>query len=756
MLNICSIVSLQVLVHHPMAIQWYSHIILDEIHERSIDTDFALLVVRKLVSENNGSTKIVIMSATMQGGLLVNYFTERFHFSQVSSPYFVGAKHYPVQEFFMDQLAELADQQKVYWHQKQQMACNSLRSMAGSQPHENLKASLLSTPRVTDYAMNVCTNVIISQCKLGESVLVFLPGIATISSYFKTLSEMLNTHSLTEHFRIFVLHSQVPLDDQKDAFANPPSDMVHVILATNIAESSITLPKLRMVVNFGIYHQLQYDYHRRMSCLKKKWCSHASCTQRAGRAGRVFDGVAVHLFSKKFYNTILTQYDQPEILCSPLAKLVLQAKVIGQKLGIPSPSEFLCSAIEQPSLEQMRVALKDLADLGAIASQRGQEINELAEITLLGHFSLSLPVDLGLCRLVLYGLFFGLPIEGIVIAASLSLYQDVFSLPSRAVTKDDKVFLQRLMASTDSRVYFDRGQYSDSVLVCNMFQEWLEFRNTHLCGVTSKSKYSLMLSFCRNNSVRWERLMQLESSVAQIAGKASVYLPQDHKMHMELLQLASLGSYNQGTFHLPTAGKKSRQFTRVELHFCSDAVLIKALVTAAFSNQIIVGGPEVNDPNKKIRDKAKDSLEVMKSSSVEVKDSLVMYNLPSPSISSLQALTATTIPHRYCSVTLLEKTAYISLLPRFGANPKTALMVQQAAARGENLIGTDTGNSMWNLFMTEECITPIKLAPELVYLWQFSEHQFEWSISGLSDVFTRPRHPLLARYRRLTPRRGGG
>ena len=645
---------------------------------------------------------------------------------------------------------------KVHWHEKQELACNSLRLLIASQPCKNLKASMSAYPRVSEYAMNVCTQVIIAQSRPGESVLVFLPGIATISKYYDILSQYLEALKLNNHFRLFILHSQVPLEDQKDAFMSPPVDTVYVILATNIAESSITLPKLRLVVNFGIFHQLQYDQKRRISCLKRKWCSHASCTQRAGRAGRVFDGICVHLFTKKFYDVILPQFDQPEILTAPLAKLVLQAKVFGKKLGIESPSKFLCSAIEQPSLEQMQVALQDLADLGAIASSGGTDVSEEADITLLGYFSLSLPIDLSLCRLVLFGVFFGVPLEGITIAAFLSLYQDVFTLPSRVVVTSDNLYMQMLKRSTEARVYFDGGQYSDAVMACNMFREWIEFRNSHLCNADTKSKHSLIRSFCKSSAVRWERLLQLESSVACIAAKAKAYVPKNHKIHTELLELVSLTDNRAGMSHLPTGagprGKrkgKGRKFSKVHVHFCEDVLIIKALMTASFSNQILVGSSSVNSPNVQLQKQARKSLKVMKSCSMDPAQSLIMSNLVNPQLHSLHRLVMTLVPRRQFNVTIHGDTGYISLLPKFGTNPKTMLMVQQAMARGENLVGTDMENARWNPFMMEQSIAEIKLSPDLVYMWQFGERKYEWTISGVTDIFTRPQHPLIACWTRL-------
>ena len=737
----------QVLIHHPAAIQWYSHIILDEIHERSTDMDFAMLVIRKLVAESR-SQKIIIMSATMQGNLLVKYFEEQFHFSKVSSPYFVGAKRYPVQTYFMDELDSLAD--ASYWHQRQDIACKALRAMVKTMPRENLKAAMKSVPMVTDMATSLCTYIIVSQCKLGESILVFMPGISSISKYFESFHEWIEENKLANHFRVFILHSQVPLEDQKDAFKDPPSDIVHVILATNIAESSITLPKLRMVINFGIYHQLQYDQKRRISCLKKKWCSHASCAQRAGRAGRVFNGVAIHLFTRQFYEIILPAYDQPEIMNSPLARLVLQAKVIGGKLGMSSPSEFLCSAIERPSLEQMESALNDLAELGAITSSGDGSVNEEADITLIGYFSLSLPVDLVLSRLILFSIFFGIPFEGITIAASLSLYQDVFTLPSRIVIKNASAYSYKLKNSTESRAYFDRGQYSDSVMVCNMFRDWIEFRNSHLTGSSIRSKYALIRAFCKNNAIRWERLLQLETSVAHIANRASIYLPKDHKIYRELMSLVSLTDSSGGIAQLHESTKKKHLLHKINIHVCSNVLVVKALLVASFTNQLIIGCQEVNSENPNIRKRATKVLNTMKDCCLDPANTVVMNDLPEPTLQSLDLLTLSILPHQNCRVMINGNTGYISLVPKFGTNPKTNLVVQRALARGENIIKTETGNSSWNPFMTETSIVKDKIVPDMVHFWQFGERKFSWSVQGIKEQFTRPHHPLAVHWNRLS------
>ena len=689
------------------------------------------------------------MSATMQGDLLTKYFEERFHFSLVASPYFVGAKRFPVREYFIDEVGELADS-CVYWDKQQEQSCKFLRSFASTLPVENLQKCMKAVPRVTDHTSVACTHLIISQGKLGEAILVFLPGIVTISKYCEQFLEHVNSVGLADHFKVFILHSQVPFEDQKEAFFDPTPDVVHIILATNIAESSITLPKLRMVINFGIYHQLQYIPKRRTSFLKKRWCSRASCAQRAGRTGRVFDGVVVHLFTRRFYKFILSTFDPPEILTAPLAKLMLQAKMIGKRLGEPSPSKFISEAIEYPPMEQMQVALRDLVELGAIASSGCKDcLDEEADITLLGFFCLSLPVELALCRLVLFSVFFGIPLEGIVIAASLSLYQDIFSLPSRAVMRSERIFLQKLKSSTTSRVAFDKGHYSDAIQICNLFRKWIEFRNANLCCFSMVSKFSLVRSFCLNTSVRWERLLQLESSVVDIVSKVLNYLPDNHAMHAELLNLVKLMDHRKDPCIRMNKGRRS-QYSEVHVQYCEDVIVIKALMVASFSNQLLIGKRALATKDSKTGKEARAALDVMKHWSMDPAQSLVMHNLPQPSIPSLHFLALSVLPDRHCNVMVNNNMGFVSLIPKFGSNPMTSLMIQKAAMRGEHMVDPETKNSPWNPSIMETSVVKEKLSPDMIYLWQYGERRPLWSIGELQDKFTKPSNPYTVCWKRMT------
>ncbi len=742
-----------------------------------------MLVVRKLVALIP-TIKIVIMSATMQGELLVRYFENVFLFGEVAAPYFVGTKRYPIQLYFLDQLCVLADTERASWHEEQYKAALQLKGLIRNRSDETLRSAIEARPDVSLIAMDVCTEVVVSQANLGEAILVFLPGMAEIAKYFETFFNELSLRGIKDYFSVFVLHSQVPLDDQREAFQAPPKDKVHVILATNIAESSITLPKLRMVINFGVYRQMEYNSRRHISCLMKKWCSRASCAQRAGRAGRVFEGVAVHLFTRKFYDVLLSEYDPPEMLMAPLAKLVLQAKQIGTKLGVPSPSKFLSLAIEPPSLQQMEAALNDLASLGAIASVADEAVSEEAEITLLGHFSLSLPVDLVLSRLLLLGIFFGCPVEAIVMVASISLSQDVFCLPSRVVMKDEEQFSQSLWKSMQLRFAFDAGACSDPLAALHLFQSWLMWRkaggvlgsgkeargqeggggdgatsSTDLKSRTKqrrppkpKSRFVLARTFAQanQNAVRWERLLHFESLVSEISSRVLVHIPEEIILCSQLRKLGALAKH-QTTFQWnvtnprPSAPRRTRPRenadTSFELEFCQDVDVLKALLAAAFSHQMLLGKRRCDSSFKKERDKARRAIDAMRNAGMNPSRGLYMDDLRKVNSFDLQKLASQVFPiESFVHTAVSGCSGYIEFNPPFDQNPKTEKF--RAHVGKESRSTSEITHSGAN-------DTMLPLALHL--FWQFGERRPFWRVEGISTEFTRPKHPHAVFWNRLSP-----
>ena len=723
---------LQALVHNPDIVHNYTHIILDEIHERNTDADFTLLVVRELLGTPKSEIKLVIMSATMQGSLVVDYLQQ--HFDSVAGPYFVGVKHYDVETFFIDELGNVP-QNQVFWDTCQLKAATNLQQLADDRPRESLSSVLTTRPIVSAYGQEVCTEIVISKANLGESILIFLPGYQEIAQYFDHLQDVINARNIGARFRIFILHSQVPLEDQKDAFIDPPTNIAHVILATNIAESSITLPKLRVVINFGIYRRLQYDSKRHISCLVKSWCSRASCEQRAGRAGRVFLGTVVHLFTRQFHDVVLPAYDPPEILTAPISKLVLQAKQIGKMIGHPRPSKFLSRAIEPPSLQQLEAALQDLARLGAIESHPGEAVDEEANITFLGQFSLSLPVDLDLSRVVLFGALFGCVADAIVIAASMSLSQEVLSLPSRVLMKDEKEFQQSLSRSFRNRYSLDSECCSDAILVRNLFRKWLIFRSEN----GNISKINAARKFSAQNACRWERLLQLESVTSEIAQKTLRHIPSSTTAHRELKKLICLHRLQMMRGRNSHQGITPSESFNVE--FCNNEDVIRAMLAAAYPHQLLFGISQCLSSNDKEKSASLAVLKLIENSDVDIARTVAVTCDKKSSKAVVEQLVGVVLPQNFCQINSFGATSLITLNHTFETNPLTALLHDQ------NIM--PTAHPVHHSSVEDKLISS-SLPPELILLWQFGERRPKWKAGGISVNFSRPQHPLAVSWVRVT------
>jgi ATP-dependent RNA helicase TDRD9 len=563
---------LQKLVYHPLQIRQYTHLILDEVHERTADADFVMLLVRKLVMELSPLTKIILMSATLQGKLFVNYFREMFDKEKVPDPIFVGLKRFEVKEYFLDQIKDVLDDSTQSNHQ---LAAKSyLESLCGLKVFSQLIESFNPSvkPSITLTSQEVCSELIIHYSVLGQSILVFLPGLSDIMDYYDILSDVLKRRKIDHLYKLFVLHSQVPIEEQHLILKSPPLDVVHVILSTNIAETALTIPQLAVIINFGICRLPKYDHKRQMMQLVTSWCSKSSCSQRAGRVGRLFEGTAIHLFPKSFHQHVLPDFNPPEMHTTPLGKLLLRARQIGEELNISSPSELLKLVVEPPSLLQLEHALQELLFIGAIVTTDCTKVTEDSDITLLGKFSLALSIDLELCRLVFYSLCFGCPVEGIIMAAAISHHQDVFTMPSRVLINSTESYLQSLKNSLRTRFEYDDGIYSDLIVICRLYQSLLQF-----C-IDNSLKFTKGLNkFCTFQSTSYQRLHSLVCIISSLADSVLNFVDKSNSSYNKIYLLTQVTtSSDMGEFH------------DTEL-FCNDEGIMQSVIMAAFIRNVVFG-----------------------------------------------------------------------------------------------------------------------------------------------------------------------
>jgi ATP-dependent RNA helicase DHX57 len=191
----------------------------------------------------------------------------------------------------------------------------------------------------------------ISQVGEAGAILVFLPGLMEIAKCLEACQANPVLRASTNGGQyIFSLHSALATEDQTRVFQKPPDGVRKIILATNIAETSITIDDVKWVVDAGRVKENQYNDSTHMQALVEVWTSRASAKQRRGRAGRVSPGHCVRLFSRHVHDNVMKDHQIPEILRVPLEGLVLQVKLLRVAEGPGrSVEQFLDLALEPPS-----------------------------------------------------------------------------------------------------------------------------------------------------------------------------------------------------------------------------------------------------------------------------------------------------------------------------------------------------------------------------------------------------------------------
>ncbi|KAK7805892.1 hypothetical protein U0070_009106 [Myodes glareolus] len=245
-----------------------------------------------------------------------------------------------------------------------------------------------------------------------SSVLVFLPGLGEINYMHELLTNMIH-----KRLQVYPLHSSVTLEEQNN-----------IILSTNIAESSVTVPDVKYVIDFCLTRTLVCDEDTNYQSLRLSWASKTSCDQRKGRAGRVSKGYCYRLIHRDFWDSSIPDHVVPEMLRCPLGSTILKVKL----LDMGEPRALLATALSPPSLSDIERTILLLKEVGALAvsGQREDENPHDGELTFLGRVLAQLPVSQQLGKLIVLGHVFGCLDECLIIAAALSL-KNFFTMPFR-------------------------------------------------------------------------------------------------------------------------------------------------------------------------------------------------------------------------------------------------------------------------------------------------------------------------------------
>jgi HrpA-like RNA helicase len=389
------------LAGNPEKFDKIDYLIIDEVHERSIESDILCLLAKRLL-ETHPTIRIVLMSATVAAEMYQSYF------NVPEPPIFVGVRCHPIQEFFAEDIGK-----SLHLSPKD---CQSLCAIRESCDKNHCQSA--PNTHYIEKLHHLAVQIVLEVGKGGSSVLVFVSGmfdIVSITEIFENIVSSMN-------YKCVPIHSDIPFDDQMQAFDSAQKNEVKVILATNAAESSITLPDVDNVICLGLCKAIGYNKKSHRQMLETSWISKANATQRAGRTGRVREGNVYRLYSRDAFNYFFRNFEEGEILRSPLDSVILDLKAISPDASV---SQSLRDCIEPPDIQNIESSYVSLFKKGFATTAC-----EAFDITPLGHLVLSLGIDLTIGAMVGFGVQLGLLRETIEIAAILSFPKSPWLLPN--------------------------------------------------------------------------------------------------------------------------------------------------------------------------------------------------------------------------------------------------------------------------------------------------------------------------------------
>ena len=423
----------------------YDTLIIDEAHERSLNIDFILGYVARLLPARP-DLKVIITSATIDSDRFARHFGTwegtpgSGRLLEAAPVIEVSGRTYPVEiryrplgpttpsSYTSEAVAEQAEEAG-----SEDVAHSGPMQLVLEDPDDELVTLGYGMGEDIDVEAAICHAVDELSAEGDGDILVFLPGERDIRDTEAALLDHLKGRSRRAgddrgarptDIEILPLYARLTAAEQHRVFE--PHRLRRVVLATNVAETSLTVPGIRYVIDPGLARISRYSNKTKVQRLPIEPVSQASANQRAGRCGRVAEGVAIRLFSQADYVS-RPRFTEPEILRTSLASVILQMASLG--LGTVEDFPFL----DAPDRRSVRDGVALLVEIGALAPDSGTQDAAAASsqyrLTGIGRDLARLPIDPRLGRMLLEAQRLGCASEVLVIVAALSI-QDVRERPA--------------------------------------------------------------------------------------------------------------------------------------------------------------------------------------------------------------------------------------------------------------------------------------------------------------------------------------
>ena len=461
----------------------YSTLIIDEAHERSLNIDFILGYLKRILPQRP-DLKVIITSATID--------PERFarHFS----PSYVPGKGI-VDENLSDEEREIAE--AILPDDAPPIIEVSGRTYPVEIRYRPLEGDELYLDDEEVAEDRDPTDAILDAVKelskeAPGDILIFFSGEREIRDA-KDAIEAMVAKSPRLNYEVLPLYARLSLAEQHRVFS--PGSRPRIVLATNVAETSLTVPGIKYVIDTGTARISRYSARTKVQRLPIERISQASANQRSGRCGRVSDGIAIRLYSEEDFNS-RPEFTDPEILRTNLAAVILQMIAIGVVREPGDISRF--PFVQPPASRAINDGVNLLRELGALTERtrrKGRGGNNSATLTAIGRAMAAFPVDPRLARMIIEGGRRGCAKEMMVLAAALTI-QDPRERPADVRAEADAMH---------ARFVDDTSDFSSFLLL------W-DYINEQQAALSS----SQLRKMCHREYINYLRIREWQDLFAQL------------------------------------------------------------------------------------------------------------------------------------------------------------------------------------------------------------------------------------------------